>query len=120
MTFSAYKDIFISYGCRENLGFVVRLHRQLKLLGLDIWFNKVNIPDGDDYAAQIRHGIESAHHFAYVMAPRCLTSPYCLIELKYARFLGKRVIFVNQIIIFNTHERLLPESSAWVLSTIWN
>ncbi|MBE9562707.1 MAG: toll/interleukin-1 receptor domain-containing protein, partial [Proteobacteria bacterium] len=73
------KDLFISYGRRESLGFVGRLHQQLKLAGYDGWFDKVNIPDGDDYAQRINQGIESAHNFVYVMAPRCLTSPYCLV-----------------------------------------
>jgi hypothetical protein len=92
-----YKDAFISYGRRESLNFVARLHQQLKLAGYDIWFDKANIPDGDDYAQRINHGIESAHNFVYVMAPRYLTSPYCLIELEYARLLGKRVIPINQM-----------------------
>jgi hypothetical protein len=91
------KGLFISYGRRESLGFVGRLHQKLKLAGYDSWFDKVNIPDGDDYAQRINHGIESADNFICVMAPRCLTSPYCLMELEYARLLGKRVIPINQM-----------------------
>ncbi|NJO14851.1 MAG: TIR domain-containing protein [Thioploca sp.] len=94
------KDLFISYGRRESLGLVARLQRRLKLAGYDAWFDKVNIPDGEDYAQRINYGIESAHNFICVMAPRCLTSPYCLVELEYARFLGKRVIPLNQMVIF--------------------
>ncbi len=75
-----FKEFFISYGRRESLGFVGRLHRRLKLAGYDAWFDKVNIPDGEDYAQRISHGIESAHNFIYVMAPRSMTSPYCLIR----------------------------------------
>ncbi|HDN27621.1 MAG TPA: TIR domain-containing protein [Thioploca sp.] len=70
-----FKNVFISYGRRESLGFAARLHQQLKLAGDDVWFDKVNIPDGDDYAQRINHGIESAHNFVYIMAPRCMTSP---------------------------------------------
>ncbi len=97
-----FKDIFISYGRRESLAFVGRLHQELLLSGHDSWFDKVNIPDGDDYAMRITDGIESAHNFIYVMAPRAMTSPYCLVELEYARILGKRVIPMNQTVIFNT------------------
>jgi TIR domain len=79
------KDLFISYGRRESLSLVGRLHQQLKLAGYEVWFDKVNIPDGEDYAERINHGIETAPNFAYVMAPRSLTSPYCLTELEYAR-----------------------------------
>ena len=109
------KDIFISYGRRESLGFVGRLHQKLKLAGYDGWFDKVNIPDGDDYAQRINQGIESAHNFVYVMAPRCLTSPYCLIELEYARLLGKRVIPIDQMVLFETPHKELSDGDKQVL-----
>ena len=109
------KDLFISYGRRESLGLVGRLHQQLKLAGYDAWFDKVNIPDSEDYAERINHGIETAHNFVYVMAPRCLTSPYCLIELEYARILGKRVIPINQMVIFQTDSRELSAADQAVL-----
>jgi hypothetical protein len=98
----------------KSLGFVGRLHQRLKLAGYDGWFDKVNIPDGDDYAERINHGIESAHNFVYVMAPRCLTSPYCLIELEHARLLGKRIIPINQMAI-RTPEQELSDGDKQVL-----
>ncbi len=110
-----FKGLFISYGRCQSLSFVGRLHQQLKLAGYDGWFDKVNIPDGDDYVQRISHGIESAHNFVYVMAPRCLTSPYCLIELEYARLLGKRVIPINQMVIFETSEQELSAGDKQVL-----
>ncbi len=110
------KDIFISYGRRESLGFVGRMHQKIKLLGYGVWFDKVNIPDGDDYALRISNGIEDAHNFVYVMAPRCMTSPYCLIEIEYARWLGKRIIPVNQMVIFNTEAQPLSEGDQAVLT----
>lgn len=70
------KDFFISYGRRESLGFVARLHRALVLAGYSAWFDKVNIPDGDEFDQSIRNGIESADNFVFVMAPRALCSPY--------------------------------------------
>ena len=115
VTIMYFKDLFISYGRRESLNFVARLHRKLKLAGYDAWFDKVNIPDGEDYAARINHGIESAHNFVYVMAPRALCSPYCLIEIEYARVLGKRVIPVNQMVIFQAEDRALSPGDQRVL-----
>jgi WD40 repeat protein/tetratricopeptide (TPR) repeat protein len=111
-----FKDLFISYGRRESLCFVGRLHQRLKLAGYDAWFDKANIPDGDDYAQRINHGIESAHNFVYVMAPRCMTSPYCLIELEYARLLGKRVIPINHKVIFQTASQELSDGDKKVMS----
>ncbi len=109
------KDAFISYGRRESLGFVGRLYQSLKLKGYEIWFDKVNIPDGDDYSKRISHGIESAHNFILILAPRCLTSAYCLIELEYARKLGKRIIPVNQNIIFDVKDAPLSLQERSVL-----
>lgn len=109
------KDAFISYGRRESLGFVGRLYQSLKLKGYEIWFDKVNIPDGDDYSKRISHGIESAHNFILILAPRCLTSAYCLIELEYARKLGKRVIPVDQNVIFDTKDAPLSYEERSVL-----
>lgn len=119
MTTSQFKDLFVSYGRRESLGFVARVHQQLKLAGYDIWFDKMNIPDAEPYDKHIAHGIESAHNFAYVMAPRCMTSPYCLIELEYARILGKRVIPINQAVIFNTDSRELINGDKQVLKRFY-
>ncbi|MFY7788840.1 MAG: hypothetical protein ACOVQA_13310, partial [Thermoflexibacteraceae bacterium] len=77
------------------------------------------MPDGDDYAQRISQGIESAHNFAYVMAPRCMTSPYCLIELEYARILGKRVIPLAQIVIFDTPAKELSEGDKAVMTNFY-
>jgi WD40 repeat protein len=110
-----FKDLFISYGRRESLGFVARLHQKLKLAGYEVWFDKVNIPDGEDYSARIKHGIESAHNFVYVMAARALSSPYCLIEIEYARFLGKRLIPINQAVTFAVEVQTLSEADQEVL-----
>ncbi len=114
-----FKDLFISYGRRESLSFVAHLHQRLRLSGYDAWFDKVNIPDGEDYSIRIRHGIESAHNFLFVMAPRALCSPYCLIELEYARLLGKRIIPVNQMVIFQTENKPLSEGDCQVLARFY-
>ncbi len=52
------------------------------------------------------------------MAPRCITSPYCLIELEYARLLGKRIIPIKQMVIFNTPEKNLSKGDKQVLVAI--
>ena len=44
-----------------------------------------------------------------------MTSPYCLIELEYARILGKRVIPINQMVIFNTESQELSDGDKKVL-----
>ncbi|MGF1533726.1 MAG: toll/interleukin-1 receptor domain-containing protein [Bernardetiaceae bacterium] len=113
------KDCFISYGRRESLSFVAHLHRALVLSGHTAWFDKVNIPDGEAYDRRITNGIESADNFVSVMAPRCLTSPYCLVELEYARVLGKRIIPINQMVIFKTDAQELSKGDQAVLANFY-
>jgi len=108
-------DFFISYGRRESLLFVGRLHQKLKLAAHSVWFDKVDIPDGEKYDQRINRGIEAAHNFVYVMAPRCMTSPYCLLELEYARILGKRIIPIDQMVLFKTTPKALSDSDKQVL-----
>ena len=92
-----FKDVFISYGRKESLAFAAKMHQKLRLKGLDAWFDKVNIPSGDDYVQRIQAGIRNAHNFIFVMAPHSLTSQNCLDELSYARALGKRIFPLNHI-----------------------
>ena len=115
-----FKDIFISYGRRESLGFVARLHQKLRLSGYDVWFDKINIPYSENYAECINNGIESAHNFIYIMAARALCSPYCLMELEYARLLGKRVIPINHQVIFKANDVALSASDKKVLIAFYH
>jgi hypothetical protein len=86
------KDLFISYGRGESLAFAARLHQRIRQAGLDVWFDKVNIPHGDDYQQRINHGIERAHNFIFIIAPHAIRSKYCLIEVGHALQCGKRII----------------------------
>lgn len=99
-----YKDAFISYGRGESLSFVARLHQKIKLDGKDAWFDKVNIPHGDDYLQRIHHGIENAQNFIFVIAPHAVRSIYCLQEVIHARKFGKRIIPVLHI---------MPDNNDW-------
>ena len=114
-----FKDLFISYGRRESLAFAARLHQQLKLAGYDAWFDKINIPVSEDYVERINYGIESAHNFIYVMAPHSLCSPYCLMELEYARLLGKRIIPINHNVVFTTVKGQLSDAEQQALTSFY-
>lgn len=116
---SATKNVFISYGRRESLNLTARLHRALKLRGYKGWFDKVNIPDGDDYALRISNSIESADNFVYLMAPRCLQSPYSLMEIEQARYWEKRIIPVNQAVIFGCEPKPLSEGDKQALADFY-
>jgi len=53
------------------------------------------------------------------MAPRCLTSPYCLLEFEYARLLGKRVIPINHNVIFETPSQELSDGDKQVMVSFY-
>jgi Leucine-rich repeat (LRR) protein len=53
------------------------------------------------------------------MAPRCMTSPYCLMELEYARILGKSVVPLAQIVIHDTPAQELSEADKLVLRNFY-
>ncbi len=114
-----FKHAFISYGRRESLSFVARLHRLMKLAGFDAWFDKVNIPDGEDYALRISNGIETAHNFIFVIAPRSMESVYCLVELEYARILGKRVIPIAQYSWVSGTDRPVAEADKAMMKAFY-
>ncbi|TAF32132.1 MAG: TIR domain-containing protein [Cytophagales bacterium] len=98
------KDVFISYGRRESLGFAAKLYQRLVQQGYTAWFDQVNIPAGDDYQKRIDNGIESAHNFVFVIAPRSVESVNCAKEVELAIKLGKRIIPVLHV---------QPDSSSW-------
>ncbi|GAA4838922.1 toll/interleukin-1 receptor domain-containing protein [Algivirga pacifica] len=98
------RDVFISYGRGESMALVARLHQQLMLEGVNVWFDKVNIAHGEDYQLQIDHGIERADNFIFVIAPHSIRSIYCLIELGHAIKFGKRIIPIVHV---------MPDSGDW-------
>ncbi|GAA4841014.1 toll/interleukin-1 receptor domain-containing protein [Algivirga pacifica] len=101
---TSYKDVFISYGRGESLSFAARLHQKITLSGRYAWFDKVNIPHGDDYQKRIDHGIENAQNFLFVIAPHSIRSIYCLLEVIHAQRCGKRIIPILHI---------MPEDDDW-------
>jgi hypothetical protein len=88
----AFQDAFISYGRADSLAFAIKLHQRLLEHGLEIWFDKNDIPYGVDYQNQIDDGIEKADNFLFIIAPHSVNSPYCLKEIELAIRRNKRII----------------------------
>jgi formylglycine-generating enzyme required for sulfatase activity len=86
------KDAFISYARKESIILAARIYRSLRLTGFEAWFDKVNIPHGQDYQQRIYQGIESAHNFIFIISPSSVNSPYCRLEIDHAVRCGKRII----------------------------
>ena len=87
-----FSDVFISYGRADSKEFAAKLNHQLHQSGLDVWFDKDDIPLAVDYQAQIDRGIEEAHNFVFIISPHAVNSPYCLKEINLATQLNKHII----------------------------
>jgi hypothetical protein len=90
-------DIFISYGREDSKAFAIKLNQELTAQGLVTWFDQEDIPLAVDYQKQINSGIEKAHNFIFIIAPRFVNSPYCLKEIELAIKLNKRIIPVLHV-----------------------
>jgi WD40 repeat protein len=85
-------DIFISYR-RADVEFAKKFYHKLKETGRNIWVDWENLPPGvEGFSDEIQRGIESSDAFICILSPNYLESEYCLMELREALKLKKRVI----------------------------
>lgn len=84
-------DVFISYS-RRDLTFVRRLFDALEGTQRDAWVDWEGIPYSADWWEEIKHGIDAAEVFIFVITPASLTSMICHQEVDHARQNHKRII----------------------------
>src|SRR5215510_721801 len=85
-------DIFISYR-RADVEFTKQFCKSLKDTGRELWVDWEDIQPGvEGFTDEIQRGIEGADAFICILSPSYLESEYCLMELKQALKLKKRVI----------------------------
>ncbi|MEB3212811.1 MAG: TIR domain-containing protein, partial [Leptolyngbyaceae bacterium] len=87
-----YFDAFISYGRTDSLEFATTLSENLSEQGLNVWFDKTDIPLGVDFQQQINDGISKAHNFIFILSPHAVNSDYCKQEIELALRFQKRII----------------------------
>ncbi len=92
----AYHDIFISYS-RKDSTFAVKLVNALSEKGLNVWFDKKDIPHAVDFQNQIDEAITYSHNILFVISPDSVKSEYCQKEAKLADLQGKRILPVLYI-----------------------
>ena len=85
-------DVFISYGRADSKAFAIKLNERLNAQGLNVWFDRDDIPLAVDYQEQINSGIEKSHNFIFIIAPHSVNSKYCLKEINQAIHYNKRII----------------------------
>ena len=82
---------FISYS-RVNSEFVVRLARDLKTAGYDVWLDQLDIPKGARWDDAIEAAVERSSTFMIVLAPESIESQNVKDELSYAIDSGKHIL----------------------------
>jgi formylglycine-generating enzyme required for sulfatase activity len=82
---------FISYS-RVNSEFVVRLAKDLKAAGYDVWLDQLDIPKGARWDDAIEAAVETSSTFMIVLAPESIESQNVKDELSYAIDSGKQIL----------------------------
>jgi formylglycine-generating enzyme required for sulfatase activity len=82
---------FISYS-RVNSEFVVRLAKDLKGAGFDVWLDQLDIPKGARWDDAIEAAVERSSTFMIVLAPESIESQNVKDELSYAIDSGKHLL----------------------------
>ncbi len=85
-------DVFISYR-RKDVEFTKQIDQALRETGRELWVDWEDIPPGvEGFADEIQRGIEGADALIAILSPNYLESEYCLMELREALRLKKRVV----------------------------
>lgn len=85
-------DVFVSYR-RSDVEFTKQLVKALQSTGREVWVDWEDIPPGvEGFSDEIQRGIEATDAFIAILSPAYLQSPYCLMELREALRLKKRVV----------------------------
>ncbi|HET9587608.1 MAG TPA: SUMF1/EgtB/PvdO family nonheme iron enzyme, partial [Anaerolineales bacterium] len=82
---------FICYS-RDNSDFVVRLARDLKAAGFDVWLDQLDIPKGARWDDAIEEAVERSSTFMIVLSPESIESQSVKDELSYAIDSGKHIL----------------------------
>ena len=82
---------FISYS-RADSAFVVRLAKDLKAAGIDVWVDQLDIPKGTRWDDEIEAAVEKSSTFMVVLAPESMESQNVKDELSYAIDAGKHIL----------------------------
>ncbi len=86
---------FISYA-REDSEFVMKLARDLRGAGADIWLDRFDIPVGDRWDRAVQDALDSCGRFLVVLSPASVGSDNVMAELNFALDSAKRVFPVLQ------------------------
>ena len=73
--------VFISY-TKKDVEFARKLARDLRLLGLSVWFDEWEMKVGDSIVGRIENGIEESQWMIVILSPDAVKSQWVLKELR--------------------------------------
>lgn len=82
---------FISYS-RANSDFAVRLAKDLKAAGHDIWLDQLDIPKGARWDDELEKALRTCSTFLIILSPDSIASQNVKDEIGYAIDSGKRIL----------------------------
>jgi hypothetical protein len=85
---------FISYS-RTNSAFAVRLAKDLKSAGYDVWLDQLDIPTGTRWDDQIETALETCTTFMIILSPESMQSQNVKDEIGFAIDTGKNILPVK-------------------------
>ena len=96
-------DVFISYS-RKDKEFVKALHTALVKCDRETWIDWEDIPLTADWWQEIKHGIEAADTFVFVVSPDSVSSKVCNQEIDHAVKHHKRLVPIVRRDDFDTQQ----------------
>ena len=85
------RKTFLSYS-RANKDFAIRLAKELKSEGFDIWLDQLDIPLGARWDVEVERALEESEIFMIIMTPASIGSENVRDEIGYAIDNGKRFL----------------------------
>ena len=85
------RNVFISYS-RKNIEFVRKLNDSLDSSEIEAWVDWEGIPPSSDWMDEIKHAVEGADAFLFVISPDSLASEVCGKELELGIKNNKKLI----------------------------
>ena len=82
---------FISYP-RKNAEFSLKLARELKAAGFQVWFDQIDIPAGSRWDDEIQKALTECEIFIVILTPEAIESQNVKDEIGYAIDSGKRIL----------------------------
>src|SRR3990172_7809529 len=82
---------FISYS-RANKDFALKLAKELRASGFNIWVDVLDIPTGSRWDDEVEKALESSEIFMVILTPASITSEHVKDEIGYAIDTGKHIL----------------------------